>query len=143
MSTAEAVRVDYGSMRAKLKEVLSTRPVNKDCTLSRLNEGGGGGFGSKPAMHPEDFGKSPYVEAIHSLCEPFPAQLLGRYAQSPQADHQGEIVLPIMRAFKTTRTQWRAANMANHVLRRSGSEIWEVSQSRSSSGINRGLIRFF
>jgi hypothetical protein len=129
MNTAEAVRVDYARLRGVLRQKLEVREVSKSSTIGNLlGRGGSGGniSGSKPAMHPDDFDKTAYVKAIHALPEPMPAQLLGRYAQSPQADHQGEIVLPIMRAFKTNRTQWRAANMANHIIRRSKSEIWEI-----------------
>lgn len=129
MSAAEKVKVDYGVIRHKLREVLRTTPKSQDCTLAHLlgRGGSGGGIpGSRPLMHHRDFEKVPYKDAIYSLPDPHPVQLLGRYAECPQIDHQGEIVLPVMREFKTNRTQWRAANMANHILRKSKTDIWEV-----------------
>lgn len=137
MSTAEAVRVDYGACESMLRFVLTATEMGSTSSLAdwintkpkdfnpsnwRKTRGQAmhavasrvGGVNSIP-MDEIDWYKTSYVRVINSLPAPFPEQLRGRFHPNPTITEKFAIVHPVLGLYRKSEPMIVAKDMVDHI----------------------------
>ena len=116
------------SKEALLRHWRSKRDHHQ-ATATRAKPGGG------IPLDASDYEKGPYVQAIHALPYPYPAQLRGAFAESPELPEIAAIAMPVLGSYRKQGAMIRAASLLQWYLRRherpkdaKGAEIpvWEI-----------------